>query len=83
MSEGGVLTRDLTDKEHFYIKMWERFKIIGIKPWEWLTNGVIMEEHMNAIIEMEKLHNKKQKMDHDLAEAKRRSSQGTSVSKGF
>ena len=63
--------------------MWERFKVLKMKPHEWISDGELIEEHLNAIIEMTKLHNKKMQMDQELAQRKAASKNGTSVSKGF
>lgn len=52
-------------------------------PHEWLTNGEIIEEHINGLVEMHKLHNKKLEMEADLAQKKAASKSGTSVSRGF
>lgn len=83
LSDGGVRSGDLTDKEKFYIKVWERFKILKMLPQDWATNGELYEEHLNAIIEMHKLYGKKQEMDATLAQKRASSKSGTTISKGF
>jgi len=52
-------------------------------PHEWLTDGEVIEEHMNGLVEMHKLHNKKLEMETDLAQKKAASRGGTSVQRGF
>jgi hypothetical protein len=73
----------LTPKERLFLKIWERFKVCNMLPHEWLTNGEVMEEHVNGLVEMHKLHNKKLEMESELAQRKAASKGGTSVSRGF
>lgn len=83
LSDGGVRGSDLDEKEEMFLRIWTRFKINKLQPHQWLTNGVLTEEHLNGIVEMQKLANKKLEMDQDLAHMRSAAKQGTTVSKGF
>jgi len=52
-------------------------------PQDWLTDGEVIEEYVNGLVEMHKLHNKKLEMEADLAQKKSASRGGTSVQRGF
>ena len=52
-------------------------------PHEWLTDGEVIEEYVNGLVEMHKLHNKKLEMEAELAQKKSASKSGTSVHRGF
>ena len=83
LSEGGVRSEDLSGKEKFYLKVWERFKVLKMLPQDWATNGELIEEHLNALVEMHKLHNKKIEMETDLAQKRASSKGGKTVHRGF
>ena len=54
-----------------------------MKPHEWATDGELFEEHLNGMIEMHKLHNKKIEMEADLAQKRAASKGGKTVHSGF
>lgn len=83
LSDGGVLAADLTPKEQTFLRIWLRFKINKLQPHEWLTDGELIEEHLNGIVEMQKLYNKKQEMDSELASMRAKAKSGTSIQRGF